>query len=320
MTPQAWTLTRQAVFVQWLRSSFIVTCVAWSFAAHAAGFETPCGPAPVGGEVGEAALAYAALAEVVRQVEPTLPRVRRLAGEVEADDVGAEALRYLQERGLVDRSVEASALDDEGWQTMLDSIMRRYAVPTIAARGWDSEAALAADVEALVERLLAVIRPVVLLAWDPANEDRIAFVGLVLNWSPYPRLVVMRPPDGWSMRDGARALATRITLCGEPVRDWVSAPAPVARALFLRHTEDAPMYLVGSDPERDGWPYRVPAGEEIAVFAFEHPEVADVERFSAVFATEPLGPLQIARLVPQVRTNLSPVGLLRAMQTPPQRD
>ena len=294
--------------------------LAWASVGYAADFTSPCGPTPLASTVGEASLAYAALAEVVQQVEPTLPRVRHISGEAGTDDVGAEALRYLQERGLVDRSLEPSALDDERWQGVLDTILERYAVPTITARGWDTETALAADVRALADRLLAVIRPVVLLAWDPQDEDRIAFVGLVLNWSPYPRLVVMRPPEDWTMRDGARTLAERIRLCGVPVRDWVSAPAPVARALFVRHADGAPMYLVASDPERDGWPYRVPAGEEIAVFAFEHPEVVDVERFSAVFAAEPLGVLQIAQLVPQVRTNLSPVGLLRALQTPPRRD
>ena len=284
-------------------------------AVLAIGTMTPCGLVETGGEAQEATVAFTVLADILRELEPSLPRLRNLA-ESEPDD----ALRYLKERGFIDRTVDPAEFNHATWQGVLDELFGLYGVPSIVTRGWDHEDELLADAQEIVDRILAVIRPVVLLAWDPDDDDRIAFVGLVLNWSPYPRLVVMRPPDGWTMSDGARELAGRVSLCGAAVRDWVSAPAPVARALFVQHADDAPMYLVGSDPERDGWPYRVPAGEEIAVFAFEHPEVADLERFSAVFAAEPLGIMHVVRLLPQVRTNLSPMGFVRAMQTPPRRE
>jgi len=262
-----------------------------------------------------------AVADALRTLEPSLPRTRRLGGSVDdADDTVERDVRYLAERGLLPSSFDPSGFDEASWQVLVETLLAGYGLPPLRVEARITAETLESELDAVVSRILAVIRPVVLLAWDPDDDERIAFVGLVLNWSPYPRLVVMRPPDGWTMRDGARELARRVTLCGAAVRDWVSAPAPVARALFFQHADDAPMYLVGSDPERDGWPYRVPAGEEIAVFAFEHPEVADLERFSAVFAAEPLGMVQVVRLLPQVRTNLSPMGLLRALQTPPRRD
>jgi hypothetical protein len=266
-------------------------------------------------------VAVGAVADVVRTLEPSLPRRRHLsASRSDTSDAVERDVRYLVERGLVPTSFDPAGFDQAAWQALVEALLAGYALPPLRVGERLTAATLEAELDAVVSRILAVIRPVVLLAWDPDDDQRIAFVGLVLNWSPYPRLVVMRPPDGWTMRDGARELAGRVTLCGASVRDWVSAPAPVARALFYQHADDAPMYLVGSDPDRDGWPYRVPAGEEVDVFAFEHPEVADLERFSAVFASEPLGVVQVARLLPQVRTNLSPMGFLRAMQTPPRRD
>lgn len=260
------------------------------------------------------------VADTLRTLEPSLPRTRWLSRPEDASDALRSDVRYLAERGLLPSSFDPGAFDEASWRVLVEALLAGYGLPPVHVEERVTMATLAAEFDAVVSRILAVIRPVVLFAWDPEDDERIAFIGLMLNWSPYPRLVVMRPPDGWTMRDGARALAGRVTLCGAPVRDWVSAPAPVARALFVQHSEDAPMYLVGSDPDRDGWPYRVPAGEEIAVFAFEHPEVADLERFSAVFAAEPLGLVQVVRLLPQVRTNLSPMGFLRAMQTPPRRD
>ena len=265
-------------------------------------------------------VALRAVANAVRTLEPSLPRTRRLSSAVDPDDAVQRDVRYLVERGLLPSWFDPTAFDEASWQVLVAALLAGYGLPPVTVEEQLTLETLEADLDAVVSRILAVIRPVVLLAWDPDDDDRIAFVGLVLNWSPYPRLVVMRPPDGWAMSDGARELAGRVTLCGASIRDWVSAPAPVARALFVQHADDAPMYLVGSDPARDGWPYRVPAGEEIAVFAFDHPEVADLERFSAVFAAEPLGIMHVVRLLPQVRTNLSPMGFVRAMQTPPRRN
>lgn len=266
-------------------------------------------------------VAVQAVADTLRTLEPSLPRTRRIGGSDEdAGDTLERDVRYLAERGLLPSSFDPSGFDEASWQVLVEAILAGYGLPPLTVEEQITPETLEAELDLVVSRILAVIRPVVLLAWDPEDGDRIAFVGLVLNWSPYPRLVVMRPPDGWTMREGARELAGRVSLCGVAVRDWVSAPAPVARGLFIQHADDAPMYVVGSDPDRGGWPYRVPAGEEIDVFAFEHPEVADLERFSAVFAAEPLGIIHVARLLPQVRTNLSPMGFLRAMQTPPRRD
>jgi len=268
-----------------------------------------------------AGAALASVVPVVRALEPALPATRAVYDlPVPPEHPLHDDIRYLRERGLLPASFDPERFEAVDWQRLLDTFLSGYGLPGVRAGSADTLEAVRADLELVVARVQAVSRPVALLAWDPEDEQRLVFMGLLMNWSPYPRLVVMRPPEGWSMRDGARELASRITLCGEPVRDWVSAPAPVARALFIQHAEDAPMYVVGSEPERRTWPYRIEAGAEVDAFAFTHPAVADVESFSAVFAADPVGMVQLALLVPYVRTNMSPVGLARALQTPPRRD
>lgn len=266
-------------------------------------------------------VALKAFAQAVRGLEPALPATRfGFDAPVPPEHPLHDAVRYLIARGLLPSSFHPDEFDAVRWQAMLEVFLRGYGLPGISVGSAQTPADLQSDLDRVIERVLAVARPVALLAWEPEDEERLAFVGVVMNWSPYPRLLVMRPPDDWSMRDGARELARRISFCGKPVVDWVSAPAPVAQALFVRHAQDAPMYVVGSEPEVRGWPYRIEGGEELAAFTFEHPEVADLVVYSAVFVADPMGLVQVAQLLPQVRTNLSLFALVQALQTPPRTD
>jgi hypothetical protein len=302
-----------------VRPAVLVVLLAWwfggvSLACPESWWSPPAADEPLG------RVSIALLAQTVEALEPAFPRTRTIASlALEPDDPLAPQLRYLRERGVVPPSFDPATFDAAVWQGLLDDLLASYGLPGVTVGAARTADDLRADLDAVIARVLAVIRPVALLAWEPDDEARLAFVGVVWNWSPYPRLLVRRPPEDWSMHDGAAALARRISVCGHQVRDFVSASAPVARSLFLSHAEEAAMYLVGSEPETRAWPYRVERGEEVSVFAFEHPQVRHVDSFSAVFAGPPLGPVQLARLLPMVRTNLSPVGLVRVLQTPPRR-
>lgn len=260
-----------------------------------------------------------ALARVVRLLEPALPRsvvVGRL--ELPDDHPDAEALRYLRERRVIARGAAVDPMPPEVWQAALDAVAGWYAVAPPAGGDPGDPTRVAADLQALVARVAEAVRPAALVAWSPDDRERLAFLGLVWNWSAYPRLVVTRPSDApW---DGElRSAAARLATCAYDVTAYVGAVAPVAVDLFLAENR-ARMYLVGSEPDLPGaWPHEVPAGEEVDVFAFRHPLVADLEAFSAVFVGDPAPVLTFVRLLPRVRTNLSPVGVGRVLQVPPGR-
>jgi hypothetical protein len=230
----------------------------------------------------------------------------------------AEDLRYLRERRVIARGAEVDPMAPEVWQAALDVIAGWYGVAPPVAGDPTDPARVGADLEALVARVAPALRPAALVAWTPEDAGRIAFLGLVWNWSAYPRLIVARPSaDPW---DGAlRSAAARVATCAYDVTAYVGAVAPVAVDLFLAENR-ARMYLVGSEPDLPGaWPHEVPMGEELDVFAFTHPLVAELDAFSAVFVGDPAPVLTFVRLWPRVRTNLSPVGMGRILQTPPGR-
>jgi hypothetical protein len=300
----------------------LVLCVALAVSTAGA---NPCLADDLAGHAGPeesvARVALSSLARTIRTIEPALPRTiiaSRLP--VETDDPLLDDLRYLRERDVTPRDLSLETFDRDTWQGLIDALTGWYGLPSRPVGDAATAEAILDDLEQAVVRIVEVVRPVALFAWDPDDEDALAFVAVIWNWSPYPRLIVSRPPEGWSMAEGARALARRLQVCGATIGDYIAAPAPVARHLFLTNNATT-MYLVGSEPESLGaWPYEVPAGQEVDVFAFTHPEVRDLEAFSAVFVGDGLGLASLARLLPSVRTNLSPIGLVRVMQTPPRRN
>ncbi len=257
-----------------------------------------------------------ALAHVVRTLEPALPRsivVGRL--ELPDDHPHVEDLRYLRERRVIARGAEVEPMAPDVWQAALDEIAGWYGVAAPIAGDPADLARVGADLDTLLARIAPALRPAALVAWTTEDVRRIAFLGLVWNWSAYPRLIVTRPTD--EVWDGAlRSAAARLATCAYDVTAYVGAVAPVAVDLFLAENR-ARMYLVGSEPDLPGaWPHEVPVGEEVDVFAFAHPLVAGLDSFSAVFVGDPAPVLTFVRLLPRVRTNLSPVGMGRILQTP----
>lgn len=257
-----------------------------------------------------------ALAQVVRLLEPALPR-SLIVGRLELPDghPDQDALRYLRERRVIPRGANVDPMSPDVWAAAVATVAGWYDVAPPATGEPADPSRRADDLEALLRAVARALRPAALVAWSPDDGRRLEFLGLVWNWSAYPRLIVTRPDDTpW---DGAlRSAAARLDTCAYPVDAWIGAVAPVARDLFLAENR-ATMYVVGSEPELPGaWPYQVPAGDEVAVFAFTHPVVAGLDAFSAVFVGDPTPALTLVRVLPRVRTNLSPFGVVRILQTP----
>jgi len=260
----------------------------------------------------------AGLAATVRLLEPAMPRLLITARlELPADHPDYGDLLYLRERRVIARGAQVDPMAPEVWQSALDVVAGWYGASAPRAGDPGDPAAVARDLAELVERVGRAVRPVALIAWAPEDRQRLAFLAMVWNWSSYPRLIVYRlDPDDARVDARLAGMARRLDTCAFAVRDYVAASAPVARDLFLAENR-ARMFIVGSEPDLPGaWPVEVPRGEEIAVFAFEHPLVASLDAYAAVFVGDPAPVLTFARLLPFVRTNLSPIGLTRVLVTP----
>ena len=260
----------------------------------------------------------AGLAATVRLLEPAMPRLLITARlELPAEHPDYADLLYLRERWLIARGAQFDPMAPEVWQAALDVVVGWYQETPVRAGDPGDPAAVARDLAALVARVGRAVRPVALIAWEPEDRERLAFLGMVWNWSAYPRLVVFRlDPEDDRVDDNLGGMARRLDTCAFAVRDYVAASAPVARDLFLAENR-ARMFIVGSEPDLPGaWPIEVPRGEEVDVVAFDHPLVAQLDAYAAVFVGDTAPVLTFARLLPYVRTNLSPVGLTRVLVTP----
>jgi hypothetical protein len=154
------------------------------------------------------------------------------------------------------------------------------------------------------------------VAFDPDDRDAVAFWALMWNWTVFPRLIVVRPAADVSLADGVEAILPHLGSCALQPTRYLTAPEATATRLF-RNVNASEMVIVGGDPTvEQRWPYRVDPGAEVSMFAFEHPEVSDLDRYSAVFVGSRVNPATLLRLLPQVRTNLSPRALLRYLETP----
>lgn len=263
--------------------------------------------------------AIASLSRLVRLLEPALPRTLVAARiELPLEHPDYEDLMYLRERRVLPRGVAADPLDRAAWQGALDVVAGWYDLRGVAAGDPAGPVTVAADLEALLAQARGAVRPAALIAWHPDDRRRLAFRGLVWNWSAYPRLIVRRLGADEAVSNDLRAMARGLSTCAYDVTSFVAASAPVARDLFLAESR-ARMFLVGSEPDLPGaWPVEVPAGEEVDVFAFTHPLVASLDAYSAVFVGDTAPLFTFARLLPQVRTNLSPIGMARVLALPPR--
>lgn len=270
-------------------------------------------------DAGEGVVAAELLAAAVRLVEPALPPLRLTAEvPVQPGGPGYDAVRYLAERDLLPPAWEPDLLTPLAWQEMLSGFLRWYGLPGRVIEAEPTADTLVADLAAVLTEVSTAVRPLALIASAQEDRSRIAFLGVVWNWSIYPRLIVRRPSAEQSLAEGLEPLLDDLGNCAVSLEHYVYAPEDTARDLFLSNG-DARMYVIGSEPELQAWPLLVPDGQEDAFFSFSAPAVRDLAAYAAAFDGNQLGVRSLMAMLPRLRTNLPPTRIPGLLSTPHPR-
>jgi hypothetical protein len=171
------------------------------------------------------------------------------------------------------------------------------------------------DLTLVLQGISAAVRPVAIIASDGGSQ--VAFVGVMWNWTVYPRLLVWRG-DRLSLEDGPLGLLPLISNCAVQVERFALAPVETAWNLFMG-AGDATMLVLGSEPARRVGPLVVEQPEVFDYLTFNAAEVRGLTVYAAAFDGQELGFGSILKLVTQVRTNVAPTAIMSFLSTPDVR-
>lgn len=252
----------------------------------------------------------------VEIVEPALPPWRADDNvPLGREEAGYGAVRYLQGRDLLVGDWDADDLSVTAWREMIARFLAWYDLPPLTAQAPDAvtRETVLDDLVAVLDEVGAAVRPLAIIA---SEQGEAVFVGLLWNWTVYPRLLVLRPADA-SLNGGPDAVLAAISNCAVAVESYATAPMDTAWRLFAGNA-DATMYVIGSDPDRLEWPLPVPSDDVMPYFTFEASEVRGVSVYASVFDGQQVGLGTILSFVTQVRTNI-PVTRLASFLAVPDR-
>ncbi len=266
-------------------------------------------------DMGRGALAAQLLYGAVELVEPALPAWRHNAAvPLEPHEAGYAAVDYLVGRDLLPDDWDPQELSADTWTEMLRRFLDWYGLepePETAA-GLDRDM-LVAELSAALDAVAAAVRPVAIIAHD--DNRQVSFVGIIWNWSPYPRLLVKRVADGTSVQDGSTALLSSLSTCAVELQRYASAPVTTAWRLFVG-TGDSTMYVLASEPGRPQWPLVVEQTDVRDYLDFSAVEVAGTIEFAAAFSGQEIGLGAILGMITQIRTNISPLSIGHYLAVP----
>ena len=252
------------------------------------------------------------LKRAVELLEPSLPPLVRVVDlPVPADDPDRETFSYLADRELLAPQWSAGAFSYDAWTFALTKIAGWYELPAPELTDTTpSTIDLMTSLEPVFEAAGPYLDPVAVFAFDPADPSRVQFWATLRN-GVYPRLVVVRPPDEpVNVQDDVRGAMARLSDCVVDVRNYVYAPADTAEQLFIA-TNESRMVILATEPASEQYLLEAPTGTEASYLTFQAPEVADKVRYTALFLGPSVGFGTLLRLIPQLRTNMSPQAILR---------
>ena len=251
------------------------------------------------------------LERAVNELEPALPPLYEAPNELPLsfDDPDYATIKFLAERGLLPSEWQPDTLEAGVWVQMLSRLAGWYdrTPPLVAAELTRED--LVETLVGLIDAVAPGLEPVALVASDPndpAKGDAVAFWAVARNISPYPRIIVMRPPaSDVSLAGGVEGVLGELATCAAPITRFVYAPVATAERLFLANNA-ARMVIVRTDPPFGTDLFYVPEGEETAYFDFTAPDLAAINQYAVLFVGPSIGLPALLRIIPQLRTNMGP--------------
>jgi hypothetical protein len=265
-----------------------------------------------------AVVAVELLAAMVRLVEPAFPALRGGDGPIAAGQGGAEAATFLHRRHLLPAGWTPEAHDAAAWRSMLESLALRYRAAAPLVRGVD-RASMLDDAAATLAGISRAVRPLAVFA--TGADDVVVFFAVVWNWTPAPRLIIVRPPEGLALGPGrasvdrAAPVLERMSTCALRFDSFVYASERIALPIFVQQGESI-MRILGSEPPRGGLPIVIPADRVVGAFEFVDPVLEGLDVVSVAIEGPSIGVGTAIRVLATVRTNLNLEGLLRHMAFP----
>lgn len=251
------------------------------------------------------------LRRAVELLEPSFPPLQRSIDlPVAADDPDRETFAYLADRQLLEPSWLPGTFSADAWNAALAKIAGWYELPApVLDDASPTNSDLLDSVTPLFNEAGAVLRPVAVFAFDPADPSRLAFWATLRN-GVYPRLVVVHPPDeAVNVQDDVESAMQALSDCVVTLDQYVYTDAESAERLFLA-TNESRMVILAADPPAAQEVLEAPAGQETSYLTFANPEVADKSRYTALFLGPSVGFGTLLGLLPQLRTNMSPQAII----------
>jgi hypothetical protein len=258
------------------------------------------------------------LAAAVRLVEPALPALRGGRGPIAEGEPGAAAATFLHRRFLLPEGWSPERHDTAAWRSMLDGFAVRYRAAAPPPRG-SGVAGMVDDAAATLAAVSRVVRPLAVFA--TGADDDVVFFAVVWNWTPVPRLIVLRPPEGLRLAPGrtsserAASVLDAMSSCAIRFEAFVYAAEHIALPLFVQQGESV-MRLLGSEPPRAGLPVVIPPERVVDALAFDDPELQGLDMISVAIEGPSIGVGTALRVLFSARTNLDLEGILRHMAFP----
>ncbi|MEX2502666.1 MAG: hypothetical protein WD336_09835, partial [Trueperaceae bacterium] len=252
---------------------------------------------------GPAHAATALVRAAVHALEPAYPATRDAAGWSDPNAA------WLERRRLLPAGWDEDRLTPEAWAELLRLLQEPYGVTPRTPSGEVDVATLVEEASVALAAGANAVRPLAIVATEPNDRIRVAFVTVIWNWTPHPRLLAYRA-DGWSLGEDREVgpVLDRIATCAWRPSAWMTTDADSA-ASYYTGASDAGLRVVGTD--RDGTAqrpdrarYDVPDEERIATLRFEVPDLNGARVASLEFVGGGPGVAEVLGLLTSVRTNL----------------